>query len=199
MPPPSRRPDAGRVRDRRVAVPVHRHDRLHDRASARVPGGRHERELEIKAAEKRLALLENRTCRNCGSEIDPSYLRCPNCMRKLKEPCRTAASRSTRAGGCARTARRRSRPPLRPGRRAAPPAAPGRPHRGRQARGRARRPERPEREPAAPRARAADRDGGERADAQPSRSRRAHRPHQPVARADVSAPADPPQGLRACT
>ena len=47
----------------------------------------HERELEIKAAEKRLALLENRTCRNCGSEVEPSYLRCPSCMRKLKEPC----------------------------------------------------------------------------------------------------------------
>jgi hypothetical protein len=48
---------------------------------------RHEREVEIKAAEKRLALLENRTCRNCGSEVDPSYLRCPSCTRKLKEPC----------------------------------------------------------------------------------------------------------------
>jgi hypothetical protein len=48
---------------------------------------RHERDLEIKAAEKRLALLENRTCRNCGAEADPSYLRCPNCARKLKEPC----------------------------------------------------------------------------------------------------------------
>ena len=30
----------------------------------------HERELEIRAAEKRLALLENRTCRNCGSEVE---------------------------------------------------------------------------------------------------------------------------------
>ena len=48
---------------------------------------RRERELEIKAAEKRLALLENRTCRNCGAEADPSYLRCPSCTRKLKEPC----------------------------------------------------------------------------------------------------------------
>ena len=48
---------------------------------------RHERELETKAAEKRLALLENRTCRNCGNEVDPSYLRCPSCARKLKEPC----------------------------------------------------------------------------------------------------------------
>ena len=49
----------------------------------------HERELEIKAAEKRLALLDNRTCRNCGSEIEPNFLRCPSCMRKLKEPCRS--------------------------------------------------------------------------------------------------------------
>jgi Double zinc ribbon len=48
-----------------------------------------ERELEIKAAEKRLALLDNRTCRNCGSEVEPSFLRCPSCMRKLKEPCRS--------------------------------------------------------------------------------------------------------------
>jgi Double zinc ribbon len=48
-----------------------------------------ERDLEVKAAEKRLALLENRTCRNCGSEIEPSFLRCPSCMRKLKEPCRS--------------------------------------------------------------------------------------------------------------
>jgi hypothetical protein len=49
----------------------------------------HERDLEIRAAEKRLALLDNRTCRNCGSEIEPSFLRCPSCMRKLKEPCRS--------------------------------------------------------------------------------------------------------------
>jgi hypothetical protein len=49
----------------------------------------HERDLEIRASEKRLALLENRTCRNCGSEVEPSFLRCPSCMRKLKEPCRS--------------------------------------------------------------------------------------------------------------
>jgi Double zinc ribbon len=49
----------------------------------------HEREVEVMAAEKRLALLDNRTCRNCGSEIEPSFLRCPSCMRKLKEPCRS--------------------------------------------------------------------------------------------------------------
>jgi hypothetical protein len=48
-----------------------------------------ERDLEIRAAEKRLALLDNRTCRNCGSEIESNFLRCPSCMRKLKEPCRS--------------------------------------------------------------------------------------------------------------
>jgi Double zinc ribbon len=48
-----------------------------------------ERDLEIRAAEKRLALLGNRTCRNCGNEIEPNFLRCPTCMRKLKEPCRS--------------------------------------------------------------------------------------------------------------
>jgi Double zinc ribbon len=52
---------------------------------------RHEREIEIKAAERRLAMLDNRTCRNCGAEVEPSFLRCPSCMRKLKEPCRNCA------------------------------------------------------------------------------------------------------------
>jgi double zinc ribbon protein len=52
---------------------------------------RHEREVEVKAAERRLALLENRTCPNCGGEVEPSFLRCPSCMRKLKEPCRNCA------------------------------------------------------------------------------------------------------------
>src|SRR2546428_6455157 len=37
----------------------------------------HERELEIKAAEKRLALLDNRTCRHFGSEVESRFLRGP--------------------------------------------------------------------------------------------------------------------------
>jgi hypothetical protein len=49
----------------------------------------HERDLEIRAAEGRLQLLENRTCSACGHEIEPSFLRCPHCMKKLKEPCRS--------------------------------------------------------------------------------------------------------------
>ena len=38
--PADRRPDAGRLRDRGLAVPVRGHDRLHDPAPARVPRGR---------------------------------------------------------------------------------------------------------------------------------------------------------------
>ena len=58
---------------------------------------RHERELEIKAAEKRLALLENRTCRNCGAEVDPSLPALPElhaqaegAVRELRQAARPA-------------------------------------------------------------------------------------------------------------
>lgn len=46
-----------------------------------------ERQLEMKAAEARLQMVEGRTCRNCGAEIESGFLRCPTCLRKLKEPC----------------------------------------------------------------------------------------------------------------
>jgi len=46
-----------------------------------------ERDVETKAAEARLHMLRNRTCGNCGYETEPTYLRCPSCLRKLKEPC----------------------------------------------------------------------------------------------------------------
>ena len=48
-----------------------------------------ERELEMRAAEARLQLLESRTCRNCGFEIEAGFLRCPSCQRKLREPCQS--------------------------------------------------------------------------------------------------------------
>jgi hypothetical protein len=50
-----------------------------------------ERELEIKAAETRLRMLESRTCRNCGYAIEPGFLRCPSCLRKVREPCPSCA------------------------------------------------------------------------------------------------------------
>ena len=46
-----------------------------------------ERELEIAAAEARLASLEHVHCQYCGFEVEKDFLRCPSCLRRLKEPC----------------------------------------------------------------------------------------------------------------
>jgi double zinc ribbon protein len=46
-----------------------------------------ERELEIAAAQARLANLEHQHCQYCGFEIEKTFLRCPSCLRRLKEPC----------------------------------------------------------------------------------------------------------------
>src|SRR3954451_19450124 len=45
------------------------------------------RELEMTAAEARLANLDYSLCPHCEYEVKGDYLRCPNCMRKLKESC----------------------------------------------------------------------------------------------------------------
>jgi hypothetical protein len=46
-----------------------------------------ERELEIAAAEARLSSLEHHHCPYCGFEVEKAFLRCPSCLRRLKEPC----------------------------------------------------------------------------------------------------------------
>jgi Double zinc ribbon len=46
-----------------------------------------ERELEIAAAEARLANLDQPECPYCGFEVEKAFLRCPSCLRRLKEPC----------------------------------------------------------------------------------------------------------------
>ena len=51
-----------------------------------------ERELEIQAAEARLAELGYHVCPYCDHEVEKDFLRCPNCMRKLKDPCTAAAA-----------------------------------------------------------------------------------------------------------
>lgn len=45
------------------------------------------RELEMTAAEARLAQLDYQLCPHCDYEIKADYLRCPSCMRQLKERC----------------------------------------------------------------------------------------------------------------
>jgi double zinc ribbon protein len=46
-----------------------------------------ERELEIAAAEARLAALDQHQCPHCGFDVEKAFLRCPSCLRRLKEPC----------------------------------------------------------------------------------------------------------------
>jgi len=46
-----------------------------------------ERELEIQAAEARLAEMGIHLCPHCDHQVKEDFLRCPNCMRKLKDAC----------------------------------------------------------------------------------------------------------------
>lgn len=46
-----------------------------------------ERELEMAAAEARLLQLNELSCPNCHHPIERAFLRCPNCLRQLKQPC----------------------------------------------------------------------------------------------------------------
>ena len=45
------------------------------------------RDLEMPAAEARLANLDYQLCPHCDYEVKADYLRCPSCMRKLKDSC----------------------------------------------------------------------------------------------------------------
>ena len=45
------------------------------------------RELEMHASEVRLAGMDHHLCPHCDYQVKSDYLRCPSCMRKLKEAC----------------------------------------------------------------------------------------------------------------
>jgi Double zinc ribbon len=47
----------------------------------------HERELEVQAAEARLHELDYNLCPHCDYRIERDFIRCPSCLRKLKERC----------------------------------------------------------------------------------------------------------------
>jgi hypothetical protein len=93
-----------------------------------------ERELDMQAAEARLAQVGYHLCPHCDYEVEKDYLRCPSCMRKLKDPCRNCGKPldplwklcpycEVEVGGTAaapRRAARRRRDPL-AGESAAPP------------------------------------------------------------------------------
>jgi hypothetical protein len=46
-----------------------------------------ERELETQAAQARLSELEQGLCPYCSYRVESDFVRCPSCLRKLKERC----------------------------------------------------------------------------------------------------------------
>ncbi len=46
-----------------------------------------ERELETQAAEARLHQLDETRCPHCSYRVESDFIRCPSCLRKLKERC----------------------------------------------------------------------------------------------------------------
>ncbi len=46
-----------------------------------------ERELETQAAEARLHQLDQTLCPHCDYRVERDFIRCPSCLRKLKERC----------------------------------------------------------------------------------------------------------------
>ena len=46
-----------------------------------------ERELEMQGAEARLHELHTHLCPYCDHFVQADFLRCPHCLRKLKDPC----------------------------------------------------------------------------------------------------------------
>src|SRR5438874_1884853 len=84
-----------------------------------------ERELETQAAEARVQEAERRSCPHCDYRIEPDFVRCPSCLRKLKERCVSCSRPLDRAwaicpycetevpaaAGARRATRRRAVPP----------------------------------------------------------------------------------------
>ncbi len=56
-----------------------------------------ERELETQAAEARLYGSEHGLCPHCDYPIERDFIRCPSCLRKLKERCVSCAKPLDRA------------------------------------------------------------------------------------------------------
>jgi hypothetical protein len=46
-----------------------------------------ERELEMHAAQARINQLDQVLCPHCDYRVEPDFVRCPSCLRKLKERC----------------------------------------------------------------------------------------------------------------
>ena len=52
---------------------------------------RRERELDTRAAELRVRQLREASCPNCDHPVERTFLRCPSCEVRLKDPCPSCA------------------------------------------------------------------------------------------------------------
>ena len=50
-----------------------------------------EREIETRAAQARLRELEARQCPYCQHPVERDFMRCPGCLRKLRERCESCS------------------------------------------------------------------------------------------------------------
>jgi Double zinc ribbon len=57
-----------------------------------------ERELETQAAEARLRQLDQGLCPHCSYRVESDFIRCPSCLRKLKERCASCSRPLDQAG-----------------------------------------------------------------------------------------------------
>jgi hypothetical protein len=56
-----------------------------------------ERELDLQAAEARLHELDHSLCPHCDYRVERDFIRCPSCLRKLKERCESCSKPLDRA------------------------------------------------------------------------------------------------------
>ncbi len=89
-----------------------------------------EREIEIRASELRVRQLEESSCPNCEHPVERTFLRCPNCRARIKDPCESCGKpidpRWSICPYCETPQRRPEPPERRPsGKRRSKPAAEG--------------------------------------------------------------------------
>jgi uncharacterized Zn finger protein (UPF0148 family) len=56
-----------------------------------------ERELDLQAAEARLHEIDHSLCPHCDYRVERDFLRCPSCLRKLKDRCESCSKPLDRA------------------------------------------------------------------------------------------------------
>jgi hypothetical protein len=56
-----------------------------------------ERELDLQAAEARLHELDHGLCPHCDYRVERDFIRCPSCLRKLKDRCESCSKPLDRA------------------------------------------------------------------------------------------------------